>query len=180
MRPVCPACAERLLVPKPARRSLGEGLEVISFYDYQEIGPLLKFKYVPFGQRVYRQLARVALHPFCRAYAGDRAALLPVDSRPGKGFSHTAALARYGGAGVLRMGRGRLWAKNDVTYAGTTLAFRQAHPRGFSYRGTDGFSAVLVDDVVTTGTTLLEAAAVLKRHTVETLFALVLADARER
>jgi competence protein ComFC len=69
-----------------------------------------------------------------------------------------------------------LLSQNDIKYAGKTLKYRKDNPRDFKYSGKSGISVILIDDIVTTGTTLLEAKNTLARYGVEVDFALVLAD----
>jgi len=49
-------------------------------------------------------------------------------------------------------------------------------PKGYDGRGKPGMTAILVDDVLTTGSTLLEAANVLKRNGFEKVYAVVFAQ----
>ena len=69
-------------------------------------------------------------------------------------------------------------ANNKVSYSAQSLDYRLANPRDFVYKGKQGMDAILVDDIVTTGTTLSEARAVLQKSGIDVLFALTLADAR--
>jgi competence protein ComFC len=58
------------------------------------------------------------------------------------------------------------------------LNFRLNNPRNFEYKGEKNRSVILVDDVVTTGTTLKEAKEVLANYGVKVEFCLVLVDKR--
>ncbi len=72
-----------------------------------------------------------------------------------------------------------LYAKNPVSYAGKSLKFRQENPRNFCLkRKVRGKEIVLVDDIVTTGLTLMEAKECLESNGGKVLNAFVLADAR--
>ena len=71
-----------------------------------------------------------------------------------------------------------LHSKSSVKYAGKSLEFRLSNPRNFEYKGPKEIDVILVDDIVTTGTTLNEAKEVLKKYGVNVLFCLVLADLR--
>jgi len=73
-----------------------------------------------------------------------------------------------------------LHSQSNVTYAGKSLEFRLKNPRNFKYSGARNIDVVLVDDVVTTGTTINEAKEVLKKYGVNVLFTLVLADLRDK
>lgn len=175
---LCRFCRDRLLAPQPAHRTLSGELTVFSFYGYESIEPLLQAKYHPFGCRVLRHLARASLRPFFRDLSLEHpTALIAIDDRPGEHFSHTAVLARHARSRHLPYPPGRLLAQSRVRYAGRDLAFRKAHPRNFTLRPFKEPSALLIDDVITTGSTLKEAAGLLEKHQKTVLFAVVLADA---
>ena len=72
----------------------------------------------------------------------------------------------------------KLIANNHITYAGKDLDFRLSNPRDFKYKGEKNIDVILVDDVVTTGTTLKEAKKVLANFGVNVLFCVVLVDKR--
>ncbi len=172
--PICRACRALYLAPRPKTRRLGSGLVVTSLYSYDEIEPFLLTKHRPEGWWIYRILASEAfgeLPPPKRACY-----VLPVDDDPSGGYSHTAILAK----GLKPLGYrplfGRLMAGNPLSYAGKPLAFRLENPREFRYTGPEGIALVLVDDIVTTGSTLQEAHTLLQRRGVEVMGAFVLAD----
>ncbi|MDD3467579.1 MAG: ComF family protein, partial [Campylobacterales bacterium] len=95
------------------------------------------------------------------------------------GYSHTAILANAMKNSVFEPQWGAMRAKNDVMYAGQSLEFRKNNPREFDFKGAKHKEIVLVDDIVTTGATLLEARACSKSAGYEVLFAVTLSDARE-
>jgi len=177
--PVCSLCEKEFFAPEFHERKVGS-LEVLSLFGYRSIEPYLLSKHTALGYRIFRYFGRRHIAPFLKRIAAEipGLTLIPLDDLPRRGgYSHTALLTRYAPAG-LRVLTGALRAGNAVSYAGKSLEYRLAHPREFRYRGPGGIEAVLVDDVVTTGTTLSEAAEVLRAHEVEVLFALTLADAR--
>jgi competence protein ComFC len=71
-----------------------------------------------------------------------------------------------------------LKATNIVKYAGKDLKFRQNNKRDFKYTGLKNIKIILVDDLITTGLTILEAKKCLERYGCEVLFALTLSDAK--
>ncbi|MDR3162489.1 MAG: ComF family protein [Helicobacteraceae bacterium] len=173
---ICGEC-DRLFAPTPKLHTL-KHLNLISFYDYDAIETLLWAKYHAFGSFILQRLAKKAFRPFfCDLKLEKEAALIPVDDRPNAFFSHTAILAKYGAGGVTRPYFGCLRAKSTVKYAGKTLSFRKKHPRGFMCKKFPLEDAILVDDLCTTGTTLLEAEDALRRRGKKTLFAVTLAKA---
>jgi competence protein ComFC len=101
--------------------------------------------------------------------------LIGVDESVTSGYSHVALLTsvtQY----VIHNG---LIATNRVKYSGKSLNFRLNNPRKFHYTGVSNLDVILVDDIVTTGTTLLEAKEVLEQNGVNVLFGLTLADVLE-
>ena len=175
-RYVCTDCQAEYLRPSVHKRTLLPGFDVVSFYAFDEIEEFLKAKYAIFGNFIYKTIAKNSLTLFAQNFASE-AFVVPVDARlNAMGFSHTAVLARAMRTKFLKPRYDTLYASNDVNYAGKSLAFRLANPRGFRYSGPVG-DVILVDDVVTTGTTLKEAYTAVRRAGANPLFALVLADA---
>jgi competence protein ComFC len=178
---ICRRCHETLLQPTVSTRRIGT-MDVVSLYRYRTVAPFLLNKYHPAGYRLFRYFGRRQVAPFLEAFAeglDEPTLLLAIDERVAEGYAHTALLIRESRFGLLRPLHGALLARHPVRYAGRSLRFRLENPRDFLYRGPAGMPAILLDDVVTTGTTLSEARTLLAAHGVEVLFALTLADARE-
>jgi competence protein ComFC len=155
-----------------------DSLKVISFYDFDEIEPLLYAKYHPCGSFALKYLAKKAFAPFFGALELDNpAALLPIDDRAERWFSHTAVLAKYAANGCVHARFGRMRAKSAAAYAGKTLAFRHSNPRRFDFKPFDETDVILLDDLMTTGTTLNEARSVVENAGKNALFAVTLAKA---
>lgn len=101
--------------------------------------------------------------------------IIGIDESVYSGYSHVALLThqmRCKGAEVLHSS---LMSQSSVKYSGKSLKFRVENSREFIYRGIENIDVILVDDIITTGTTLKEAEIVLNRSRVNTLFALTLA-----
>lgn len=178
-QPLCKTCLHTTLAPSPAYRLLESGLKVYSFYRYSEIALLLHTKHTYIGAKIFAQLSSHAMLSFLKAFDFPKGAFgIPVDDHVRHGYSHSAVLAK-GLKSVLSPLYASLRAQNEQTYSGQTLAFRQRHKRDFTTTCKKGMNVILIDDIVTSGTTLQEAHAVLKKAEVNVLFALVLADAKE-
>lgn len=175
LQPICPDCAQVYLKPAICSRKLPCGLEVRSFFRYEEIEPLLLTKHFPHGRRIFRQLAQCAFAGL-ELPADQNLHVIAVDDRVESGWSHTAVMAHTLCPRRFTPLYGVLQAKNRVHYSGKSLGFRQQHPRMFRYTGPVGITALLVDDVLTTGTTLAEAYSVLRGFGIDVPLALVLAD----
>ncbi|MRJ02817.1 MAG: ComF family protein [Epsilonproteobacteria bacterium] len=177
---ICRRCQKEFLTPTLLKRELEEGFWVYSFYSYGEIAPLLHTKHSFIGAEVYRIMASRSFRLFGREFSLESYAI-PIDDRIGReGYSHTAILAHaLGQEGGIKPLYNRLIPRNRVHYSGKSREYRLSHPRNFIYRGPKG-SIILVDDIVTTGTTLREASKVCREGGGEPLFALTLADAAFR
>lgn len=137
----------------------------------------MSYKYHPFGDKIIKILASRTFVPFAKAFK-ESAFVLPVDDTPKKGFSHTAILAKSLQTERIHPLFNSLKATAEVTYAGKSLEYRLKHPRNFIYTGKKDIEVILVDDVVTTKTTLNEAIEVLNESGIKVAFSLVLADKR--
>ena len=177
---ICKSCQKLFLQPNQTTRVLHDGFKIYSFYRYSEIAVLLKTKHTHIGAAVYRILAQNAMKAFKERFAFEVAVdVVPVDDIPKSGYAHTAILAKVLRTKHLQPYYGALRAQNDVNYSAKTLHYRQTNPRDFMYRGKRNENVILVDDIVTTGTTINEAKNVILKSGAKPLFALTLADARD-
>lgn len=178
---ICKTCKSELFVPAVRTRKTGT-LDVISFYRYSSLEPLLHTKHRPEGYRVYKELGKMLFRPFMREYVehdeGD-VYIVGIDENIQSGYSHVAQLTHSMKMKSVHVQPASLMARNRVNYSGRPLQFRLDNPRDFVYRGEKGVDVILVDDIITTGITLQEAQKVLMEHDVNVLFALTLADVEE-
>ena len=100
-----------------------------------------------------------------------------VDDRVSSYYSHSGIIVREFAKNFTPL-FGALTAQNNIHYAGKSLKYRQNHKKGFVYSGRRGISAVLIDDIITSGASIDEARECLEQSGVNVLFALVLSDAR--
>ncbi len=180
---ICETCTKELLTPEIVTRKVGN-LEVISFFDYYLIADIIKSKYHLSGYRVYKYLAKRFFQAFLAEYAKsfkNRIYLIGIDENVQRGFSNIALLTHFGAKGAKNLTpmHNALKAQNRVSYAGKSLEFRLTHPRNFVYNGLKDIEAILIDDTITTGTTIYEAHKVLVANGVKLHFALTLASAKE-
>jgi competence protein ComFC len=168
------------LTPEIHRRKFGT-LEVVSLFGYKSIESFLLTKHTPAGYRIYKYFGDNFAVPFIQEFAENiykSVTLVGIDESIDSGYSHSALLMRSAGHPMIKVAHGKLLSRNNVKYAGKTLEYRLQHPRDFRYTGKSGIDIILVDDIVTTGTTLQEAQKVLAHNKVNVLFALTLADAK--
>ncbi len=177
----CKRCQTNLLQPTVSKRVCGT-LEVYSFFKYQNIEDLLLTKHTPQGFKLYKALAKLSFKPFIEKFmkVDNRIIyVIGIDENIKSGYAHVALLTHEMKAKNVKIQHAKLMARNKINYSGKTLQFRLENPRNFEYKGEKNIEAILVDDIVTTGTTLKEAASVLKRNGVEVLFALTLAGVEQ-
>lgn len=179
-QPLCKTCLQTILAPTPAFRVLESGLKVYSFYNYSDLAPLLHTKHTYIGAKIFAQLGKHTFFEFLKTFELPKGIYaIPIDDHVRHGYSHSAILAKATKPFLTPL-YGSLRAQNHESYSGKSRAYRQANKRDFIFTCKDEMDAILIDDIVTTGSTLEEAYATLKKHNVNVLFALVLADARER
>ena len=175
---ICKKCQEEFLQPSITRRKLVGEIEVLSFYRYSHIKELLHTKHSDLGYHIYTILARNSFAKFAREFEyANEVAVLGVDEKPKRLFSHTAILAHHCRSELLHPKHAKLMATNDISYSGKSKSFRLQNPRNFVLGDFLQRECILVDDIVTTGTTLTEAITTLATAGKETLLCLTLADA---
>lgn len=178
-QPLCQKCLQTILAPIPAFRVLESGLKVYSFYNYNDIALLLHTKHTYLGAKVFAQLGKHTFFEFLKTFELPKGiCAIPIDDHVRHGYSHSAILAKATKPYLMPL-YGSLRAQNHESYSGKSRAFRQANKRDFIFTCKDEIDAILIDDIVTTGSTLEEAHETLKHCGVNVLFALVLADAKE-
>ena len=174
---ICKNC-DSLLKLSPQKRFYADGFAVFSFYEYQSIEFLLKSKYHIIGSRIYKFLAKKAWTYFHSTNSGFPAVYgIGLDDRVEHCYSHSGVIVKEFAKSFTPL-FGALKAKGDIHYAGKSLKYRQNHKKGFVYSGKRDISAVLIDDIITSGASIDEARECLEKNGVRVLFALVLSDAR--
>jgi competence protein ComFC len=175
--PFCKWCQKTLLTPTLHRQKIGT-LEVVSFYEYSLIEKFLHTKHKPEGYRVFKAFAKLLFTPFAyhfNQHLDTKVYLIGVDDVVKNGYSHTAILTHAMKQSYLKPYYHQLLAQNKVHYSGKSLQYRLENPREFVYNGAKNIEVILVDDIVTTGTTLQQAMEVLHKSGINVLFALTLA-----
>ena len=131
------------------------------------------------GFKIYRALAKLSFGEFIKSFMkkdSDEIYIVGVDENIKSGYSHVALLTHEMSYHNVKVLYGKLMAKNIINYSGKKLQYRLENPRDFIYTGPKNIDVILVDDIVTTGTTIKEAKSILEKEGVNILFALTLAD----
>jgi len=178
---LCNKCTLELFKPTIRIRQIGT-LDVVSFYRYSTIESLLTSKHKPEGFRIYKYLSSITMQPFIDRFLREDNSLIyiiGIDEKIKYGYSHVACLTHKMKKSRSKVLHSSLISQNSISYAGKTLQYRLNNSRDFIYNGPNGIDAILVDDIITTGITLQEAEQTLKKHNINILFALTIADVRE-
>ena len=177
---ICSSCQETFLTPSLYKRRLSNGIEVISFYKYNDIKDLLHTKHTYLGFYIYNILAKLSFKKFSDEFnLNYHVVSLGINDHVKDGYSHTAILNKYLKSKTIKPLFSKLRAKNSISYSGKSKEFRIMNPRAFTLHDISEKRVILVDDIITTGTTLNEACQLLKQNKKEVLFCLTLADAHD-
>ncbi len=178
---ICSRCQDSFLTPTLYKRKILGSVPVYSFFPYNDIEPLLLTKHTDVGYYIYTILAKRSLGAFAREWQyKNSVASVGIDDHAGSGYSHTAVLNYALKSGNITPHYGKLRASNHHKYAGKSVEERLMNPRQFHYKPFAEDEVILVDDVVTTGTTLSEASEVLHSNGKKVILCLTLADAENK
>jgi len=177
---ICKSCKTEFLKPSLYKRVVEKDFKVYSFYKYSAIKDLILTKHKFIGYFIYHILARESFKKFAKDFKFvNRIYSFACDDHVKNGYSHTAILNKYLKSTYITPVHSALRAQTKVNYSGKSLQFRQNNPRNFKYKYHSNIDAIIIDDIITTGSTLKEAKKILQNSGVNILFALTLSDARE-
>lgn len=178
---ICHACQEQFLIPRLHKRKILGKIPVYSFYPYDEIEPLLLTKHTDLGYYLYSILAARSFSQFAAEWSyEEKVASIGIDDHARHGYSHTAILNRALQSSHITPYYGKLRASAQYKYAGKSVEERMMNPREFIYAPFKEEEVILVDDIVTTGLTLTEAAETLHRQGKKVILCLTIADAENK
>ncbi len=174
---ICKSCQITYLTPSIYKRKLDNNIEVISFYKYEEIKDLLHTKHTDIGYYFYKILAQNSFKIFAQNFNYIKKIIsIAIDDNPKDKYSHTAILNHSLKSKSIKPIYSKLRATSSVTYSGQTKEFRLNNPRNFELLEFSEKSIILVDDIITTGSTLNQAITLLHNKNKEVLFCIVLTD----
>lgn len=175
---ICNSCQELFLTPSIYKRKIYNNIEVISFYKYAEIKKLLHTKHTDLGYYIYSILAKNSFKKFADEFKFETPLVsIAVDDNTSSGYSHTAILNRELKSDYIKPLYNKLRANNSVSYSGKSKEFRLLNPREFQLGTILSNDIILVDDIITTGSTLTQAIQRLNKGNKEVFLCLTLADA---
>jgi competence protein ComFC len=178
---ICSNCQKTLLSPILHKRKVLGSIPVYSFYPYDVIEPLLLTKHTDVGFYMYTLLAKNSFSKFAKEWSYDaRVASIGIDDNSKSGYSHTAVLNKALKSTNITPYFGKLRAQNTYKYAGKSVEERLINPRDFKFLPFNEEEVILVDDIVTTGSTLTEAAEALHSQGKKVILCLTLTDAENK
>lgn len=177
----CDSCLKELSEQSWGVRKLENDFKVYYFYKYSEIKHLLHSKHKFYGYFVFKFLAKLTFAKFHQIFKPQtKLNAIALDDRVKKRlYSHAAILARALKSPFIKPVFAALHAQNKVSYSGKSLEFRRKNKRKFKLLKEIKYPVILVDDIITTGSSILEAKEILEKNKICVLFALVLADAKD-
>ncbi|WP_298051154.1 ComF family protein [uncultured Campylobacter sp.] len=196
LRTICAACAANLAECRLGMRQV-EGFSVFYYYGYSEIRELILSKHHEYGAAVLARIASLSLAKFPldlrreistnpQNYEAFKTTdgifkfnAVPLDDDARSGYSHTAILARALKSELIEPKFHCLRAQNRVKYTGQSLEFRLKHKRNFKILTPPQFPVILVDDIITSGLSMLQARESLIDGGFMPVCGLVLANAKE-
>jgi len=175
---ICSTCQNTFLTPSLYKRKISNNIEVISFYKYKDIKDLLHTKHTDLGFYIYSILAKNSMYKFAQEFEFPHSInSISIDDKIESGYSHTAILNKALKSKNIKPLFNKLRAKNSVSYSGKSKEFRILNPRNFELKNFKEKDVILVDDIITTGSTLSQAIETVRSKNKEVLFCLTLADA---
>jgi len=173
----CRECQREFLTPSLYKRDIKK-FSIYSLFKYGDISEILTTKHTPVGYRVYKFLGKEILKPFIIEFIknyGREIYIIGVDEKVKSGYSHIALLThQLNGIENIKVLHSAILSQNSVSYSGKSREFRLKNPRKFIYSGKRDIEVILIDDIITTGTTLKEARDILEKSGVKVLFGVTL------
>lgn len=181
LKHICKSCQTLYLTPSLYKRYLDDGTLVLSFYKYNDIKELLHTKHTDIGFYIYNILAKNSIKIFAQNFSIlQEVASIAIDDNPKEGYSHTSILSKALHSSRIKPLHNRLHAQNSISYSGKSKAYRLSNPRNFKLKDFKQKNVILVDDIITTGSTLLEAVEKLKESDKEVFLCLTLCDVNQK
>jgi competence protein ComFC len=178
---ICASCQELFFTPSLYKREIANNVSVFSFYKYGEIKSFIHTKHTDLGHPIFSLMAKNSFERFAQNFTFEYPLVsLSIDDTIQNGYSHTAILNKALTSPFITPLYNHIQAGSKVRYSGKSKAFRLANPREFSIREFREDEVILVDDIITTGTTLTQAIYALQAVNKKVLFCLTLADASQK
>ncbi len=181
---ICKDCLKHLEYID-SKRVLDNGMKVFSSFALSELKLLLASKNNIIGSRIFKRLGIYGISNFFERYKDlaalnhQKIAVLSIRNKTIGMYSHSAILAQCFRAYGFKVFHNALIIGNDSHFSHLKRKERQELGRSFHFHFKHDYLAmILVDDIITTGQTLLEASNIIMQNSYTPLFAWTLCDSR--
>lgn len=184
---ICKNCLQNLWFVD-SKRELNNGLKVFSSFALSELHSLVLSKNNAIGSRVLGRLGCFGVAKFFESNnelllnnesVKKSCCVLCVRNKRIGAYSHSAILAKCFKKYGFKVKYSALIAQNEVRFSTLSKAERLQEKRNFTLKINKKYNfIIIVDDIITTGQTLLEASETIKKDSKIPLFAWTLCDAR--
>lgn len=168
-----------------SRRILDNGVKVFSSFSFSELQFLLASKNNVIGSRIFKRLGIYGVYKFLTHYPNlkelnkKEIVVFSIRNHNIGAYSHSAILAQCFKKYGFKVFHNSLIIGNNSRFSHLKREERQKIGRNFSFNFKKNYSGIIiVDDIVTTGQTLLEASVMIGKNGYTPLFAWTLCDSR--
>ena len=181
---ICKHCLESLDYID-SKRILDNGFKVFSSFSFSELQFLLTSKNNVIGSRIFKRLGMYGIYKFLKYYPDlaalnkQQIAVLSIRNKTIGAYSHSAILAQCFKSYGFKVFHNALIIGNDSHFSHLKREERQKIGRNFNFKFTKNYAGIIIiDDIITTGQTLLEASIIINKNGYTPLFAWTLCDSR--
>lgn len=181
---ICKHCLENLEYID-SKRILDNNVKVFSSFSFSELQFLLTSKNNIIGSRIFKRLGMYGIYKFLTNYPDlaklnkQQIAVLSIRNSAIGAYSHSAILAQCFKSYGFKVFHNALIIGNNSRFSHLSREERQKMGRNFYFKFTKNYAGIIiVDDIVTTGQTLLEASEIIIKNGYTPLFAWTLCDSR--
>lgn len=168
-----------------SKRILDNDVKVFSSFAFSELKFLLTSKNNIIGSRIFKRLGVYAVSNFFARYKDlatlnkQKIAVLSIRNKNIGMYSHSAILSQCFSAYGFKVFNNALIIGNNSHFSHLKRHERQELGRSFRFNFKHNcLGVIIVDDIITTGQTLLEASDIAMQNGYNSLFAWTLCDSR--
>lgn len=183
LKSICKDCLNNLSIID-SKRILQNNLKVYAPLALSEARWLIASKYSYFGSSILKPLSSFGLKEFFTLHPSllksEDVLVVAIDERLKGAYSHTSIILKEFKSYGFKIKYNALHLKNHIHFSNLNKAQRARYKREFKINlDTTKYKRVIIcDDVITTGTTMLQASLALESLGVKCVFGFCLCDAR--
>ena len=174
---ICHICEIKFLTPSISQRVIFSNIKVISFYSYEDIAKLLHTKHLDIGYYIFNILAKNSFKEFAKTYkANQKCVSIAIGEKLKESYSHTEVLNKNLKSKYIQPLYQKLLNQSNIKYSGLSFQDRLLNLRDFKLKSFKQKDVILIDDIITSGLTIIQAVNTLRKNGKNILFVLCLAD----